>query len=222
MKSFRIWSATLLLAGGVGMRADEVFTFDNLTLAVPDGRSAGVADFETVSSGIQQMGAVQVELNIAGNFNGDLYCYLRHDNALSVLLNRPGRTSNNLAGYDDSGFRITLSDSAVNGDIHTYRGVLAPPANTALTGLWQPDGRASSPTSVLDTDARTADLDAFDNLDANGTWTLFVADLAAGGTSVLNQWQLIITPIPEPATAALILLGAGMAYWRLPGRRTRR
>jgi subtilisin-like proprotein convertase family protein len=188
----------------------DFFTFDNLNKDIPDGQPAGVSDVQTVSSRIRQMGSVQISVAISGNYNGDLYCYLSHGNGFSVLLNRPGRTAANPDGYADSGFQITLSDSAVTGDIHLYEGVLTPPPNTPLTGAWQPDGRNVDPAKVLDTDPRTAGLNAFNGLDASGTWTLFVADMASGGVSVLNYWQLQINPVPEPPSAAFILFGVGI------------
>lgn len=103
-----------------------------------------------------------------------------------------------------------MSDSAVNGNIHTYRSVATPAAGTPLTGVWQPDGRTNSPASVLDSDPSVAGLGVFDGMSASGTWTLFLADLSPGGTSVLNDWQLIITPVPEPSVFALAALGLGV------------
>ena len=189
----------------------NLFTFANLNKVVPDGQPAGVADFESISSIITNITSVEVTLDISGNFNGDLYCYLRHTNGFAVLLNRPGRTANNPDGYDDCGFQITLSDTA-NGDIHNYRNVLTPPYGFPVTDTWQPDARTNSPATVLDTSPRTpgAWLSSFNGFDPNGTWTLFLADLSTGGTNVLNRWQLEITGvgIPEPSSGALALFGA--------------
>ena len=192
----------------------DVFSFSNLDLTIPDGQPAGISDVETIASGISQIGSVQVSLNIAGNFNGDLYCYLEYNDTLSILLNRPGRTAGNPFGYADSGFNITLSDSAANGNIHTYEMVLTPAAGSQLTGVWQPDGRTSSPASVVDTDPSTAGLSLFDGMNPNGDWTLFIADMSPGGDSTLMDWQLTIDPVPEPPVAALLGLGVVAAYIR--------
>ncbi len=197
----------------------QTFSFAGLNLAIPDGQAAGVADFETISTSIHQINSIEVSLSISGNFNGDLYCYVQHGTNLSVLLNRPGRTGANGDGYDDSGFTITLDDNAPHGDIHNYQGVFTPLAGSPLTGLWQPDGRKTDPASVLDTDPRNAMLSSFNGVDPNGNWTLFIADLSAGGTSVLNNWQLVINPVPEPSTAALLGAGALLVLRRLGRRR---
>lgn len=211
MNPSKFLAAFAVVAGCAGQIAGaEVFSFTD-NVSIPDGQPAGVSDVQTISSGVSQIGTVRVVLNIAGNFNGDLFCYLKFNNNLAVLLNRPGRTAGNPFGYADSGFNITLSDSAANGNLHTYEGVQTPAGGSPLTGTWQPDGRTSSPATVLDTDPSTAGLGLFDGLNPSGTWTLFIADLSPGGTSQLNSWQLIITPVPEPSVLALGFLGAGVA-----------
>lgn len=200
--------------------AVDFFTFNNINAAIPDGQPAGVSDGQTVASGINQIAAVAVSLNISGNFNGDLYCHLQFNNALAVLLNRSGRTAANPFGYDDSGFSLTLSDTAAAGNIHTYRGVVTPGAGLPLTGTWQPDGRITSPASVLETDPALAGLSGFNGMNPNGQWTLFVADLSSGGTSVLNSWGLIITAVPEPSVSALATFGiSAFSFLILRGRR---
>jgi hypothetical protein len=50
-------------------------------------------------------------------------------------------------------------------------------------------------------------LNVFGGLSASGTWKLFIADLSPGGSSVLNSWQLILVPVPEPSAFALVMLG---------------
>lgn len=184
----------------------DTFSFTN-NLAIPDGQAAGVSDVESITSGVSQIGSVMVSLNIAGDFNGDLYCYLEHDNAFSVLLNRVGRTTGSAFGYADSGFSIILMDTATNGNIHNYQGVVTPAAGTPLTGIWQPDGRTTSPASVLATDPSTAGLSVFDNLNASGSWTLFLADLSPGGTSKLVSWQIDFNTVPEPSILGLTITG---------------
>ena len=101
---------------------------------VPDGNASGLHDVRSVSSSIGSITSVKVNLKVNGEFNGDLYGYVRHSSGFSVLLNRPGRTAANPAGYDDSGLNVTFASGAANGDIHTYRSVSTPAAGSALTG----------------------------------------------------------------------------------------
>ena len=178
---------------------------------VPDNDLSGLASSRSFTSVITNITDLDLNLTIAGNFNGDLYGYVTHGTGFSVLLNRPGRTASNPAGYSDLGFNVKFDDAAANGDIHTYRAkLLGDPSahlDSPVTGTWQPDARAVDPSVAVDTDARTAFLSAFNGLDANGTWTLFLADLSPGGSSTLISWGLEVTGIPEPGTWILFTLG---------------
>ena len=183
---------------------------------IPDGDLSGLTSSINLSGLSGPIGAVRLDLNISGTYNGDLYAYLVHDGGFSVLLNRVGRTGNNDLGYGDGGINVTFADGAANGDIHNYRSSLFGNASTALsgplTGTWSPDGRQSSPFGVTDADARTALLSSFDGLDPNGDWTLFIADLSGGDLHQLNSWGLElnapIAAVPESGNTALLLLMA--------------
>jgi subtilisin-like proprotein convertase family protein len=206
--------ATTLAAGLLSARAQITadYAFDTFngdaTLVIPDGNATGISDSRTITgSNIPEIGSMTVDLKIDGDFNGDLYVYLRRvandaSDALAVLLNRPGRTLSMTRGYADSGLNITLDDSAA--DIHTYRLVLAPASGTPLTGTWSPDARTADPGTVLDTNPRSAFLSIFNGAGADGTWTLFAADLQPGGASQIDAWGLHFTAVPEPSTIGLV------------------
>ena len=207
----------------------ETYTFTTFggqpSLAITDGSGSGVSDLRRLSSSITSIGSLTVSLNISGEFNGDLYAYLRHDSGFSILLNRPGRTADSPSGYGDSGLNITLSDFATR-DIHSYGAVVTPAAGSPLTGFWQPDGRNVDPSMVLDSTARTATLSSFTGLSASGDWTLFLADMQSGGTSALESWSLeFFAPglsVPEPYQYRLVV-GAGLigfVVWRRLARST--
>jgi hypothetical protein len=49
--------------------------------AIPDGNAAGMSDVQAIGSKISKIAEVKVKLRIAGEFNGDLYVYLRHGDA---------------------------------------------------------------------------------------------------------------------------------------------
>jgi subtilisin-like proprotein convertase family protein len=212
--------------------------FNNIHEDIPDGDPSGLADSRTISTPAQgPILDVNVTLTLSGTgfgaVNGDIYAYLSHGSGLAVLLNRVGRSGSSSLGYDDSGFTsVTFDDAAPHGDVHTYRLTLSSDSNTplspypsALTETWAPDGRNVSPLSlgsVLDGTARTALLSSFNGLNPNGEWTLFLADVARGGTARLEGWGLEITAVPEPKDCALafslVLLACGYIYSRRRGQ----
>ena len=195
----------------------ESFTFTT-NRVVPDGNAAGLSDVQTLGSAIGTITSMKVRLKIVGEFNGDLYGYLRQDTATSsnrcVLLNRSGKTATNPYGYADSGFDITFQDGATNGDVHVYQNVTTPAAGFPLTGTWQPDGRRVDPAIVTDLSPRSSALTNFISLNGAATWTLFLADLESGGTNMLVQWGLDITGVANPTltwpTPADIVYGAAL------------
>src|ERR1019366_4008189 len=73
------------------------------------------------------------------------------------------------------------------------------------TGTWQPDGRAIDPQGAPSTfdSASRVNFGSYNGMNPNGTWTLFIADMSAGGQSELLSWELDITAVPEPVNVAL-------------------
>src|SRR5688572_193142 len=100
----------------VRAEVSETNHFSAVNLAIPDGMVGGAHDLRMVSSEIIFISSVQVRLSLSGNFNGDLYGYLRHESGLTVLLNRPGRTATVPNGYSDTGVEVRFTDSAT-GDV---------------------------------------------------------------------------------------------------------
>jgi len=162
--------------------------------------------------------------------NGDLYATLSHENAqghvdaFAVLLNRPGKRLDNDEGYFDNGLSIDLVAAELAPDVHNYRlslgGSHTMPLGGPLTGTWSADGRLIDPEQVLDSDPKTAGLEAFTGIDPNsGRWVLFVADLLQGGEARLDQWSLSFTAVPEPV-AMVWITSLALVGWRLArGRR---
>lgn len=195
-------------------------------LIIPDASAAGLARTVSVIAPGQSVLDVNLTLTLAGapaGWNGDLYAWLRHESgALSVLLNRPGRTAANPDGYADNGLLDVTFDDAATADIHLYQQTWAESPGP-LGGVWQPDARLADPAFVADGSPRTAFLDAFNGGSADGDWTLFLADLSGGGQLRLEHWRLeIITAvIPEPAAfAGATVLGLiGLAGARIIRRR---
>jgi subtilisin-like proprotein convertase family protein len=195
-------------------------SFTNSTVtAIPDGSPVGVMEQFTVGGLGGSISNVQVTLDITGGFNGDLYAYLVNPQGqLVVLLNRPGVTSINPFGYGDSGMNITLDGLAAN-NIHDYGST--PGYNLSGT-TWAADGRNVNPLAaggILYGTPTTANLSLFQNTDANGVWTFFIADLGAGGgTAGLNNVILTIMTVPEPQT--WVMLAGGLAVFGLLRSRT--
>jgi subtilisin-like proprotein convertase family protein len=179
---------------------------------IPDGDAGGWSDTRTISTSFTSIQSVTVNLNISGGYNGDLYVYLAHESGFSVLLNRVGKTSGNSFGYGDAGFNITLSDLAgVTTDIHSYGGN----SGAQLTGTYQPDGRNVDPLTVVDSDPRNYRLDQFSNLNPNGGWSLFIADMSGGDQSTLVSWGMDIQAVPEPVNVALGIFAGLLTLGRL-------
>ena len=211
-------TALLLLLGAGAVQAavyEARFTsgFQNDGL-IPDDGLMGWADTRQVG-GLTNLHVteVAVTLRVAGvdgvGWSGDLYAYLVHAEGFAVLLNRLGCETNRPNGFDDVGLDITLSDVA-NADIHRY----GTAGGGVLTGSWASDGRnisPLSPASAFDQAARTATLRSFNGVNPNGSWTLFVADVAAGEIHQVQEWGLKITSTAEPPQSSTMVISEFMA-----------
>jgi subtilisin-like proprotein convertase family protein len=210
--AFTLASALLLIA--ISNRAQSVYTYSNSVNAdIPDATTTGLSSTIEVSGVEGAVSNLTVFLGISGGYNGELYGFLSGDNGgFAVLLNRVGKTASDPLGYGDAGFNVIFSDTAA--DIHLYGGNGGNP----LTGTWQPDGRQTDPQLVLGTDPQTAMLGSFNNLGPNGTWTLFLSDLANENISTLVNWGFEFQAVPEPGTIQFLVAFGGLAaaggWWR--------
>lgn len=216
----------ILLSTLGGASAAVISVTDSATTLIPDGSSSGVVrTLFVVSAPGDYITGVEVDIDLGAApgftaFLGDLYIYLQHGADLAVLTNRVGRRAGSSGGYgDNQPMNVTFSMLATN-DIHNYRLTLngnhTTPLTGALTGTWQPDGRAVDPAVALDTSPRTAGLDVFSGDDANGVWGLLAVDMSTGATHQINAWTLRLTTVPEPGSA---VLAAGVAAFAFTRRR---
>jgi len=201
----------LTLAGLTSAQAGIIYSSGTLNAAVPDNNPNGYASSIAVSGLGSPLTSVSVQLNLSGGYNGDLYAYLTFDGNLVTLLNRVGSGGGNTFGYGDAGLNVTLVDGAANGNIHNYQ-------NVAGYASLISSGAAFTPDSGGITFAG-----AYNGLNPNGTWSLFLADLSAGDQSTLSSWSLDITAVPEPVNTALLVTGVlaaavGLGRWWLQGR----
>ncbi len=143
--------------------------------------------YDQASPGVT-VGNLTVTLDVSGGYNGYLYAYLVAPNGTLVsLLNRPGATGGNPFGYSGSGLNVTLSDAATGGVNTTPE-----TSGVVVTGTYQAAGALSG----------------FNGSAADGTWTLFFADLGqGGGQAELTGWSLDVTAVPEPVNMALTVFG---------------
>lgn len=219
------WLA-VMAAAVLGAASASAQTFNtnltfNVNQAIPDADSSGLALAQnlTLSTLPGPITKVTVTLNISGGFNGDLYAYLAGPGTgFAVLLNRTGVNGGNAFGSTDSGFSVTLDDSASFADIHT-----SALSGGVLSGTFGSDGEKIDPQSdPSDFPAAQTDLlTSFNGNLASGTWTLFLADLSAGGVATINSYVLDITAVPEPGTMALAAIG-GLALLALRHSRLRK
>src|SRR6266478_6079645 len=191
----------LTLASGLTASAQTSVTSTNFTVGatIPDYDPSGLASAKIVATPIAYVTGLKVNVKLSGTFNGDMYCYLAHNGTNAILLNRVGRSPTSSLGYSDKGFDLKFDDASTNGDVHVYRTKLGGPISGPLTNSWVPDARRTSPTNVVSTDPRTAFLSAFDGMNPNGEWVLFVADMEAGDIYTLNNWGLEITGYTPPS-----------------------
>ena len=201
MKGTTLSIAGLLLALVRPAQADFVQTFDTGFQnrgEIPDGSMTGWSDTRTLSGAPRgPITDVSVTLNVSGGWNGDLYAYLVHDSGFAVLLNRVGRGTGNEPGYGNAGMNVVLSGAGSGGNIHWYGGLGVP------TGSYAPDGRNISPLSsgaTFSSTSPSALLGSFHGLNANGNWTLFIADVSHGDQSTVTSWGLDIAAVPEPGS----------------------
>ena len=186
-----------LALGHAAAAVTETYSLNSPTL-VPDADLNGIVQtINVTSSGLTGIGQVEVHLDLANGWGGDMYAYLWHNGIISVLVNRPGRSAVLPDGSPASGMHLTLTDLAAL-DLHLASG--------ALNGTFQPDQRNTHPLTTLDTSLRTTPLSLFNATTPNGEWRLFVADVASGEEATLTSWSFTLsdTVVPEPSQMSLL------------------
>jgi subtilisin-like proprotein convertase family protein len=202
-----------LIAFPLSLQA-TLFEFNGINQLIPDGDPSGIVSRQTLQLGPTDFVVdVNVRLEIAGvngeGFTGDLYVWLQHGNALSVLLNRPGRDTGRPEGHANNSLWLLLDDEALL-DIHTTEHIEETTRYAA-----QPDGRQEDPAAVITSSDRGLKLNTFQGLDPNGEWNLFVSDLSGGGQMRLESWGLEITTgdlLPEGGVSLLGAIAALVAW----------
>lgn len=219
MQTMRTLLLPVLLLTATTATAAVFSAVDSVVGAIPDGSSAGLArSLNIIAPAEQYVTSIDVSLNISATsggtaYLGDLFIYVTNGTSLAVLTNRAGSRTGTTFGYDDNqSMNVSFSSAAVI-DFHSYRltatGSNTTPLTSPLTGVWGADGRVTDPAFVLDTDPRTAQLGLFYGSPANGTWSLFAADVSTGAAHQVNSWGVTLTTVPEPG-AMMSLLGVAL------------
>lgn len=156
-----------------------------------------------VLAGTNQLGPnVDTNWNISSLvFSNNAGAFVLNGSALNI---RAGGVTNSSANAQIINNAITLATN------QTW---------SATSGILTFNGNVNNVTNLLTIAGN------FNGSVADGTWTLFFADLASGGgTSELNSWSLGITVVPEPINAALglfgVLFAAILIYGKPPGDNT--
>jgi subtilisin-like proprotein convertase family protein len=193
--------AALLLIGA-NARAGVYTTATDETDPIPSG--VGLASTIASSGFIGNIGSLTVTLDISGGNNGDLYAYLSYDGVLVTILNRPGVSGGNPFGDPGSGFNVSLIDAA-SVNLNSFAGT----AGLSTTGTFNVNGTSGNNGSA-------AFGSAYNGLNPNGTWTLYVENEVSGGeSSSLVSWTLAINAVPEPTNVALGVFGVCAVAGRL-------
>lgn len=218
-------AALLAFLAAAGSARAEFASFEYFVAGtIPDDSILGIQNTQSVAGVTGAIEDLRLSLALTpigadGGWMGDLYAYLRHTDesgtTTSILMNRVGRQVGRSAGLS-AGPSIDIMFDDVGPDVH----LLAGPQGELLTGTFSADGRAIDPALALDTAARTAGLDLFTGGNANGEWTLFIADMSGGSQYRLDSWGLVFQtaevtdpepePVPEVSSIALtsLLVGA--------------
>jgi cysteine-rich repeat protein len=165
--TLRSWSLTISTLPAGALTAGTQVTFDGAGMSIPDNRVAGVTSTVAVAGVGQRLLDVDVRVDVTHPNSSDL----------DLFLTAP------------SGHRIDLVTAIGTGKRDLYAGTtFDDKAGVLLSDVTLPASGTPIPRVVGE-----GALAAFIGEDPNGTWTLTVADHAAGNTGSLRGWTLGVT-----------------------------
>jgi len=197
----------------------QTFNSGSAVGTIADGNQVGhsfTGQF-TAANSWDRVVAAAVTLNISGGYNGDLYAYLVAPNGtLTMLMNQSsgltgsGMSSVTLTSYVLAGNQIQVTGAAGGDQTLTASSAgniqSANDSGSALTGTYQPIG------NLLYQSVYSAQHTGPTGPNANGDWTLYIADMTpdegGNGNHTLTSWTLDLAVVPEPVTMALGLFTA--------------
>jgi len=204
---FRAAMAVALFVVAASSKA-TVFTFSDLSgITIPASGTSGISSPypSTINAAGVTGGVIDVTATLTGlthTFPGDLDILLVGPGGQKVLL-----MSDAGGGTDVNNVNLTFSDAAASEltgapiASGTFR-----PSNLGAGDAFPAPAPAGPYGSVLS---------AFDGVDPNGAWSVFVFDDAGVDVGTIASWSLSITAtVPEPGTLALLAIAAVGLVWR--------
>ena len=177
--------------------ADEVYTYQaDFDLKIPADKDA--------SKGWMADAVIKIDYHLIIS-DIDVGITLTHSNVfdLQIFVQSPDGTTLCLNAYNPENefFKgADYSQTVFDDEALAHISDAEPP----FTGQFRPDASEG--------------LEIFDGQDAHGPWCLQIYDAYHHDTGTLDSFELIIT-VPEPATAGLLALGAGLMTLLRPCRR---
>ncbi len=177
--------------------ANEVYTYSgDFNLQIPAEPDTSKGWMEDAVIDIDHHGTIldlDVGITLTHSNVFDLQISLQSPEGTTVLLNMYDPLSEFFKGED-------YSQTVFDDEAQTPIGQAQPP----FTGRFRPNSSDS--------------LELFDGQDAYGPWHLQIYDAYYYDTGTLESFELTITTVPEPATVALLVLGAALAALLRPRR----
>lgn len=180
-------------------------------IVIPDNNPAGASStinaVNLANPTIFSFDSVGITVSTTHTWVGDLTVTLTAPNGTDVqLFRRPGTSGvGNSGDWLAGAYTFVLSGGAA-----------FPNVGNTVPGTAYNITNNSGSTQIIpppDPDTYTA----FNGSNLNGLWTLNISDNALGDTGAISGWSMNITSVPEPTTAALLLIaagGLGVAAWR--------
>jgi hypothetical protein len=167
--------------------------------------TSGVGLVSTITSSefVGTISSLAITLDITGGNNGDLIGYLSYNGVVVTILNRPGVTTSNPFGNAGSGFNITINDV---GNVNINSPIVTGTYGSQVTGTYNVNNTAGLGTTGPN--GSLAFGSAYNGMDPNGVWTLYLENGVSGGdSSSLVSWSVGIDAVPEPTNVAMGIFG---------------
>ena len=197
MRVFATLCAATALALAAPPALAQSFPSSDPPIAIPDNDPAGASSTIAVSGGPGTVTDLNVGLDVAHTWAGDLIFTVTSPAGTSVTIyDRPGVPATGSVGCSGNDPVVIADDEGADGSFEADCMSGANPAPAFA------DGGSYTPNEALS---------AFDGESSDGTWTLSFSDNAAQDTGTLVGWQLLFNDAP-PVAVEPDALPAGYAF----------